>query len=200
MIPIAGILTGGASRRMGRPKALLDVGGMTLIERVAEVVRPLVGEVVLLGSPPFDIPASLSPLEILEDIHPGIGPMGGLEALLHANRGDKSLLMACDMPYLDPAILLRLAAEDGEYDAAVCETPDESDPTGSRLHPCCGAYLRSSLPEVQVAIRSGRFSMVRLCRKMHTRRIRLEAEEVRWVANWNSPSDLGEAQGHEGAR
>ncbi|MGH9360228.1 MAG: molybdenum cofactor guanylyltransferase, partial [Terriglobia bacterium] len=51
-IPVAGfVLAGGASRRMGQDKALLEIAGEPLFLRAANLLKPYVSAVVLLGAP-----------------------------------------------------------------------------------------------------------------------------------------------------
>ena len=104
----AGILIGGQSTRMGRPKHLLTRNGRTWIEHIAEIVRPFVTQTVLLGT--AEIPQSLSGLAILPDV-PGIaGPLAGMLAAMRWNPGVSWLFAACDMPLISaPAIEWLLA-------------------------------------------------------------------------------------------
>jgi len=72
----AGLLVGGGSRRMGRPKGLLKAGGLTLMERAFETLSAVSGGAVLLGG--GDVPPSLRRAPRLPDV-PGVaGPMAGL--------------------------------------------------------------------------------------------------------------------------
>ena len=73
--PAAGfVLTGGESRRMGKDKALLEIGGQPMALRMVELVRPLVAEVALVGSPEryghLGVP-------VLADCEVGRGPLRG---------------------------------------------------------------------------------------------------------------------------
>ncbi len=216
MNPIAGILLGGQSRRMGRPKALLAVGASTLLERTVQVARSIADEVLLLGRPEYEIPASLDAFEVLEDVHPGVGPMAGLEATLLARPGQSCILLACDMPYLCEPLLRRLAEAEGDFDAAVCRTEGRvgtdrrdrqcaaRDPAvGAQWHPCCALYRPSAMPAVQAAIAARQYGMIRLQDRLRVRPIHLAAEEAKWATNWNTPQDIdqpAETSETDGAR
>src|SRR5882672_6033560 len=95
------VLTGGRSSRMGRDKALLPVagsgpaGGLSLVERTAELVRGAAGSVILIGMP--ERYAHLG-LPVVADIVEDCGPMGGLLTALHVTHADSNLIVACDMP------------------------------------------------------------------------------------------------------
>ena len=107
---------------MGRPKALIEIEGITLIERTVRIARDVSDAIVLLGEPPFDLPAFLAAMPIAPDRHTNIGSIAGLEALLADRPGCSGILLACDMPYLCEALLRRLIDSAGDFDATVCRS------------------------------------------------------------------------------
>lgn len=187
--PTIGILVGGASRRMGLDKALLSVDGVTLLERTAAMAATVSDKVVLLGRPTFGLPRLVAPLRVVADVHPGIGPIGGLEALLLARREDACLLLACDMPRLSAELLKRLwqrACAEPEADAVICATGGPA----RRWHPCCGVYRPSVLPVVEDAIRAQGYGVMQLLSRLRVEALELAGDEARWVENWNEPDDV----------
>ncbi|HEY8393934.1 MAG TPA: molybdenum cofactor guanylyltransferase [Thermaerobacter sp.] len=108
LAPITGvILAGGHSRRMGRDKALLDLGGRPMIARVAEALGRVCAEVLVVDRDP-DRYAFLG-LPVVLDRKPGFGALSGLHAGLLALPRPYGLFVACDMPFLQPALLRYLA-------------------------------------------------------------------------------------------
>lgn len=101
---MAGVLIGGASTRMGRPKHLLTFDGVTLVERHFQTLASLgdaLAEIVLLGA--GAIPDALRDVRRLEDV-PGVpGPLAGILAALRAAPDHAWLIAACDLPRLTPA-------------------------------------------------------------------------------------------------
>jgi molybdopterin-guanine dinucleotide biosynthesis protein A len=96
------VLAGGRSTRMGQDKALLPLAGKPLIERAVAKLRRLTPDVRILGSR-----AELAPFApLVPDLHPGCGPIAGLEAALTHSSHEWSLVVPVDMPFL-PAALLR---------------------------------------------------------------------------------------------
>lgn len=184
MKTVAGILVGGASRRMGRPKALLRADGVTLIERTAAVAREAADEVVLLGRPPFELPAALHGMAIIHDLHPGIGPIGGLEALLAARAGCAVLLLACDMPRITANLLRRLQSN-ADAEPVVFVTPGEPP----QRHPCCALYPPSAAATVTQHVAAGRYAMMDLLDAMRPRSIPLAPAEADLLHNANRPQD-----------
>ncbi len=92
----ASVLIGGQSRRMGRPKHLINVNGITWLERTIEKLNPVVDRVVLVGD--GYVPEHLRDYLCLQDI-PGLkGPLAGLIAAMRWAPDVSWLACACDMP------------------------------------------------------------------------------------------------------
>jgi len=118
MLPplVGGILIGGASRRMGRPKALLEWEGVTFLERIAAALQAVVPEIVLLGAT-RELPSAVAHLPVVAD-RPGPrvtvgsqGPLLGLLAAFDFRPGAAWLILTCDQPRLTAATLRWLIAE-----------------------------------------------------------------------------------------
>lgn len=93
-----GVLIGGASSRMGRPKHLITWGGKTLLEIGVDALRGAVDRVVLIGA--GDVPPQLAALDRLPDT-PGLaGPLAGLLAAMRWAPGATWIIAACDMPLI----------------------------------------------------------------------------------------------------
>ena len=100
----AGVLIGGESRRMGRPKHLLTASdGRTWVETIVSVVEPLVGQVALLGK--GDVPESLLRLPALPDIEDKQGPLAGIFAAMRWRPDVSWLFMSCDTPLISEEAL-----------------------------------------------------------------------------------------------
>jgi molybdopterin-guanine dinucleotide biosynthesis protein A len=99
------ILAGGASSRMGREKALLEIGGEPLIVRTARLIEPLVAEVTVVGSP--ERYAALGLRTIADQdfrgrdaTGPARTPLAGIATALNSTKLPWNLILACDLPYL----------------------------------------------------------------------------------------------------
>ena len=92
----AGILLGGRSMRMGRPKHLCRTGGATWVERAVASVRGCVRQVVLLGR--GVVPARLRVLPALSDVEDATGPLRGMLAALRWAPRAAWLFVPCDAP------------------------------------------------------------------------------------------------------
>lgn len=171
------ILAGGQSRRMGTPKARLDIHGRTLVEWIVERLGPVFAETLVSANEDAVVPARL---RVVRDLHIGAGPLAGIEAGLAATAHAAVLAVACDMPLVTPDIADRLLAALGEHDAAV--------PTvGGRPEPACAVYATASAPAIAAALGRGERRVAAV----------LEELDVAWVdgldpaafRNLNTPED-----------
>jgi len=145
---VAGLLVGGASRRMGRAKALVELGGRTLGERVAAAVAAVAAEVVLLGA--GAVPASLAGLPRLADRAGVGGPLGAALAALAARPDRAWLLVACDQGLATASACRWLAGERAEDRIAIL--PRRS-PAG--VEPLLAIYEPASLPLLEALCAGG---------------------------------------------
>lgn len=104
---VGAVLAGGASSRMGRDKAALLIGGEPLLRRAVGRLRLALAEVIVVGSPAL---APLVPdMRVVADEWPGRGPLGALATALRATDAPWVLLVACDMPFTQPALIREIA-------------------------------------------------------------------------------------------
>ncbi|MEW6265485.1 MAG: molybdenum cofactor guanylyltransferase [Thermodesulfobacteriota bacterium] len=144
------ILVGGDSRRMGRPKSALDLGGRTLVNRVVERLAPLCLEVLLVAKRPLDFLDS--DLRIVRDLEVGQGPLGGLSTGLFYARTAWTLVAACDLPFLQPRLLNLLA----EKALGAPPGPRAFVPrTTGGWHPLLAVYSKACLAPIQACLTRG---------------------------------------------
>ena len=108
-VPVGGLLlTGGASRRMGRDKALLEIRGQRLVDRAAERLS-------LSAGPVLEVGPGWSTLPAVREEPPGAGPLAALSAGANALRAlghaGPVLLLAVDMPNVSVGFLRYLASK-----------------------------------------------------------------------------------------
>lgn len=175
------VLTGGASRRMGRDKALLAWEGATLVERVAGQVRDAAGSVILVGAP--ERIAALG-LPAIADRRPCAGPLAGIEAALSVTAAPWNLVVACDMPSVTADFLAALLAG-AERSPGDCLVP--ATPSG-RLEPLCAVYHRRCLEPFARALDRGVRAVVEALALVRTTHLAFDNDT--WAANLNDPGDL----------
>lgn len=97
------VLCGGLSRRMGQDKAWLLWNGRPLLSHVVEILHPWVSEVLVVARSKQSLPPVSG--RVVTDRMEGVGPLAGLEAGLRAMRTPYGVVVACDMPWLNPALI-----------------------------------------------------------------------------------------------
>lgn len=181
------VLAGGEGRRMGRPKGSLEWQGRPLAVRAAMALRPICGSVLISVAPGATNPAPS--FAAVEDGRPaGRGPLAGIAAAFAATGRADLLVLACDYPAVETALLRSLveAAEPGD------DLVFPVDATG-RDHPLVAYWRRSSEGAIHEALDAKRFKVLSLLPDLHVRRIPAEAAGVdsrRALRNLNWPDDL----------
>jgi molybdopterin-guanine dinucleotide biosynthesis protein A len=178
------VLTGGASRRMGRDKARLPWRGVTLVEWIASQVSEAVGSATLVGAPGRYTDLGLPGIH--ED-YSGSGPLSGIEAALRHSPFALNLIVACDMPFLTAEFLRGLAEAAVVAGADVCATVN----AGGEPEPLCAVYHRRTLREVRRALEEGRWKARDLLGqwRMEGRVEAWKCDDAKIVTNTNRPED-----------
>lgn len=150
------IQAGGRSTRYGAPKALAEVDGRRLVDRVHDALAAVVDEVVMVANDP-QIRAAVA-MASRPDVRPDAGPLGGiLTALLWARELERpgALTVACDMPFVSPALLaLLLDARDG----ADVVVPESDGPRG--VEPLCAYYGVVGIAAIEQSLDAGDLRVV----------------------------------------
>ena len=113
------ILAGGKNLRLGRNKALEVIRGKTIIERVFKRLEPISNQVIVVTSwTQFDVELNLD-ADVIADIYPDMGPLGGIYTGLTASTSAVNIVAACDMPFLKTELMQYMADILADYDAVV---------------------------------------------------------------------------------
>jgi len=190
-LPVTGVvLAGGASRRMGRDKAFLDLGGRPLIAHVLERMGEVCAETLIVAN---DIPryAGLG-VRVVPDVFPGVGVLGGLHAGLAAAQHDLILAVGCDMPFLNPALLRAFVAWAEGYDVVALRRGEQVE----TLH---ATYRRTCLGPMEEAIRSGQRRIISFFPQVRVRYVAPEDifpldPDLRSFRNVNTPEEWAALQ------
>ena len=154
------VLCGGLSRRMGIDKAWLPWNGETFLSRAVEILRPLVKEVIVVARPGQDLPVTSAC--VVRDRILGAGPLGGLEAGLAAMGTHHGMVVACDMPGLNPRLLKAMAALAPDWDLVIPHAFGSYQP----LH---AIYAKSVQPVVAGLLARGELRIHALVDRVKTR-------------------------------
>ena len=153
----AAILAGGASKRMGRPKALLRFGAETLLQHQIRRLAPLFSEVLVVVKEPPEV--ALGRARVLLDSTPEQAAIYGiLRALEEAE--DRIFVLAVDLPVITPKVISAIA-ERGLATGAPAVVPE----AGGRLQPLAAVWRRAVLPAARDRIARGDLSLQGLARE-----------------------------------
>ena len=172
------ILAGGRSRRMGRDKATLVVGGRTLFARTLAMLRPLFARVLISGDRPDLV---LPGVPCAPDVYPG-SALGGLHGALHAAATDWICVVPCDLADPDPDLVRRLLALRAECDLVVPRTPGGVEPVFALYHKNC-------LPPMQAMLERGDYRILDFYSRVRVRYLDL-SQCPGGLHNLNTPEDL----------
>lgn len=139
-----------------------------MIERIIRVLKPLSSQIIAVTSAEkTDIPTA-SRVEIVTDVYPGRGPLGGIyTGLLHA-QSDLALVVGCDMPFLNAKLIsLMLDLADG-FDVVAPRLGN------GYIEPLHTVYAKTCLIKMRSRIESGQLSIWSVLRELHTRYMETE--------------------------
>ena len=152
----AAMLAGGLSRRMGTDKALLTLrpGDPPLARIVLDRVATVADEVFVVasGRPGYERFGA----RVVPDRYPEAGTLGGIATALTVAAHAHCLVVACDMPFLNPELLRWLADQPRDYEVLVPRLPGESRQGGGLVYQTLHAvYARSALPAIERRLAAG---------------------------------------------
>jgi molybdenum cofactor guanylyltransferase len=157
------ILAGGQSSRMGRDKALLELGGVPLVLHMARLLEPRVAPVTIIGPPERYTALGL---HAVPDDRTGLGPLGGLATALRVSQHEWNLVVGCDLPYLTREWLDWLMAR------ALDSTADALVPESARgLEPLCAMYRTRCLATFTAALDRGERKLTDVVARLALERI-----------------------------
>jgi len=190
-VKVTGVVqAGGKSTRMGgRPKALIQLGGRSIVERVVAALTPVVDDVLVVTNTP-ELYAFLG-LPMVADVYPDHGSLGGIYSGLSA-AGEIAFTVACDMPFLHPEVVRLVVARAGEGDVVIPRVGEQYE----TMH---AAYGKACLSHIEERLRAGRLRIVGFFDRVRVVEIG-EAEIARFrdpavaFMNVNTPDELERAR------
>lgn len=162
------LLVGGASRRFGSPKALVELGGETLVDRGRRVLAEACDEVLVIGK------QGELPFDVVDDGTETRAPIAGVVAALRAATHEVCVVVPVDCPWITAEAIRALG--DACRDAAVPQTG-----------PLPGAWAKSTLPLLERRLRSGPLALYRAYDELDVAIVELDPAVV---ADVDTPGDL----------
>ena len=189
MLTVSGIvLAGGQSSRLGTDKPFVNANGQPLIEQIVAKLARLSDDVIIVAN-------SLEKYNHLEarlvgDVYPGKGALGGIYSGLRAAANTHSLVVACDMPFLDLNLLRYMILLASGHDVVIPRIR-------GLLEPLHAVYSKSCLGPIDRLLARGGLKIIDFFSEVRVRYV--EEDEVDIFDpqhlsffNVNTPSDLEE--------
>ncbi len=180
------IMAGGKSSRMGRDKAFVHFQGRPMIEIVKERVSGLGDELILITNKPTEY-AHLG-LPMYEDLYKDHGPLAGIYTAVTQATHPHTLIVACDMPWLNPGLLTYMISQRHTADIIIPRWQKFPEPLHAIYSKACLAPIKASLESKQLKIT--RFFSKVTVNYLDKETIEKVGGNGRSFANINTPQDL----------
>jgi len=174
----------------GINKALLEIGGSRVVERVRRTLGQVFSQILLITNTPDDF--AFLELPMFRDLIPGHGSLGGLYTGLSVCTGTHGFLVACDMPFLHTAVIERLLSALDDHDVVVPRIRGHLEP----LH---AIYSKECTPHIRDLMTKGDLKMLNFFHLVDVQEVVEEDlscfdPELRFIMNLNTPEDLQKAR------
>jgi molybdopterin-guanine dinucleotide biosynthesis protein A len=137
-----GILAGGPSSRMGQNKALMEFRGKPLLQRQIALLSPLFKEVIVAANDP--VPYAPFNVRVVPDLLGERCALTGIHAVLKTASRPRVFVIACDMPFVNPALIEMMFAVPGNPDVVVPESDRGLEPLHAYYGPWCIGAIEDS--------------------------------------------------------
>ena len=127
------LLAGGMSRRMGREKGMLKIGGRFLYQYPLRILEALCDEILISTCTNLSTPLAYP--TVCDEVT-GIGPIGGIYTCLNRSSNDYNIVLSYDMPLVNEGLLEHLIHESQSHDIVIPALQE------NKPEPLCGIYRR----------------------------------------------------------
>ena len=179
------VLAGGISRRMGKNKALLPVGGRPMIQSLIRSLIPISRDIIVSvndGERHEELKRALpAGVRVVYDERPGQGPLMGIYAGLKASETDVNFVIACDIPEIEPGFITEMRSYTGDHDVVVAVD------TEGRTNALLAMYRRSVIPLMKKQLDEGQKKIVLFYPQCRVKYVPMH--DGAWYRNINTMDD-----------
>ena len=180
--------------RLGREKALERIGGKRLVEKAVDSLHLVSQEVLVVTSQAqFNNIASVNlEARVVVDLYPHKASLGGIYTGLSSANTLYGLIVACDMPFLNVALLRYMVELSPHFDIVIPRL-------GNKLEPLHAIYSKSCLGPIENLLWQGRLRIVEFFHQVRVRYVeeteidRFDLQRLSFF-NINTPADLERAR------
>jgi molybdopterin-guanine dinucleotide biosynthesis protein A len=189
---ITGVIqAGGKSTRMGgEPKALMELGGRRIIERVVAAVAPAVDDLLIVTNTPERY--AFLGIAMVGDVYAEHGALGGIYSGLKSAPGEAAFTVACDMPFVCTDVVRLVIERGADVDVVVPRVGGQLETLHALYRKTCLAPIEARLAARQLKI-VGFFPDVRVC-EVDEADIARYGDPARLFMNVNTPEELARAR------
>ncbi|MGQ9475019.1 MAG: molybdenum cofactor guanylyltransferase [Actinomycetota bacterium] len=190
----AAVLCGGKGRRLGMNKVALEVGGLSVLEHIIGVLKGIFPLIYLVTQKNDRTLGELGDeeVEVVNDLLPGRGPLGGIYTALEYASKPYVFVMACDMPYPEPRLIHLLLSRAPGWEAVVPRR-------GPYIEPLFAVYSRETRERIRRRLEGGRLKIheiideLLVCYVEEGEMVGLDPSFLSFF-NINTPEDLEKAR------
>jgi len=182
------ILAGGRSSRMGKDKALLEINGKKLVQRVHDKVKNLFAETILIANKPDAL--TFLNVPIFPDIIANLGPLGGIYTALKNSSYPQCFVIACDLPFIQEELIHYLCKNAGGYDIFSIDF-------GRGVEPLCAVYHQDCIKMIENRIGLKRYKVSDFFDSVHVKIKQVPKGQFASsydLFNINTPEDVEKAE------
>ncbi len=146
------ILCGGKNSRMGKNKALLELGGKLVINHVIETLEPICNEIILSTN---NNELDFLPYKKVGDKHSNLGPIAGFQSTLSESSTNDNLIVSCDTPFISTTLLSHLFDKSKKYEVVLPSFKNH-------LQPMIGYFNKNFLKIIDEQINAGNIKPINI--------------------------------------
>jgi molybdopterin-guanine dinucleotide biosynthesis protein A len=193
------ILAGGKNTRIGKNKAFIQLPtGVTILQNTLNVLQKIFPEIIIVTNQKeaylkYNVQANACPSgQVVEDLIKESGPIGGIFTGLCHSTSKRNFVVACDMPFVNPAVIRLLLDEGESHDVVIPEINGE-------VEPLCAVYSKNCIPVMFEHLQKQNLKMRQVLSKLQVKKIgteeidRLDPGHLSFF-NINTEEDLRRAE------
>lgn len=174
------ILAGGNSSRMGEDKGLMVIDGKPMIQHVIDIAKGVVENIIIVSNNPEYERFGYS---VVKDEVEGKGPLGGIYTGLIHSKTQLSLVLSCDIPYVNASLLNLLISHSEDSDITI---PKKDEVT----HQLMGVFSKRCLIAFKNAIDDNELKLITLFEKLNLNVVDASHFSSRLFTNVNQKDDI----------
>jgi len=150
------VLAGGRGLRLGRDKVQETVGADNLLQRVLSQLTLFNRDIIVVTADKKSLPYfnGYQRARVVTDIYPGKGALGGIYTGLAESNSTYNLVVACDMPFLNQALLRYMVGLSAGFDLVVPRLGELVEPLHAVYARRCLAFIEKLLKQGSLEVRA----------------------------------------------